>query len=309
MATHDNPCGRRSGGLVLSGGGKRGVFQLAHLDETGKTYTHIHGVSTGILAGAMFAAGKTKQAIQVYTNMANDQIYNHSPLTRKGKFSVPNTVWRLLRGKTSLGELHRLETLIRKNYTEQDHRRVQEQGIDVTAYAHCIQHKKFPQHGFCCLDTPYDTFVKAMVASCCFYPLGHVAKIYFAELDRELEYVDGGHADSITITQMLKKGVRDIDVYILQEERADGLFPPVKNLIDGTGRVARAMRQYSFWSKLEESCYLAAFGADKDAISIRCIYLPEVISKNAMDFRADHAKQYEAMGRDLELVKAYTAVF
>lgn len=306
-------------GLVLSGGGKRGVFQLAHLEETGRRpggrrYTHIHGVSTGILAGAMFAAGKTKQAIEVYTNMANDQIYSHSPLTRKGKFSIPNMLSRLLRGKTSLGELHRLEALIRKNYTAADHWRVRERGIDVTAYAHCIQHKKFPQHGFSSLTTPYDTFVKAMVASCCFYPLGHVAKVYFAPMGRELEYVDGGHADSITITQMLRKGVKDIDVYILQEEREDGLFPDVKNLIDGTGRVARAMRQYSYWSKLEETCWLAAYGvagnpARADELSIRAIYLPEVISKNAMDFRADHARQYEAMGRDLELVGAFTAVY
>ena len=285
------------------------MFQLAHLEATGRKYTHIHGVSTGILAGAMFAAGKTRQAIQVYTNMANNQIYSHSPLTRKGKFSIPNVISRLLRGKTSLGELHRLETLIRKNYTRADHYRVRERGIDVTAYAHCIQHKQFPQHGFSCLTTPYEVFIKAMVASSCFYPLGHVARIYFAPLDQELEYVDGGHADSITITQMLRKGVKEIDVYILQENRVDGLFPPIKNLVDGTGRVARAMRQYSYWSKLEEACWLASYGARAQELSIRCIYLPQVVSKNAMDFRSDHARQYEAMGRDLELVAAFTAVF
>lgn len=296
-------------GLVLSGGGKRGVFQLAHLDESKPQYTHIHGVSTGILAGAMFAAGKTKQAIQVYTTMSNELIYSHSPLTRRGKFSVPNAVWRLLRGRTSLGELHALEKLIRSNYTSADHTRIRGKGIEVTAFAHCIQDKRFPEHGYSNLTTPYDTFVDAMVASCCFYPLGHVARIYHAESKQELEYIDGGHADSITIMQMLKKGVRDIDVYILQEAREEGLFPPIKNLVDGCGRVLRGMRQHQYWSKLENACWLASYGAQADQLTIRTIHLPEVTSSNAMDFNADHARRYEAMGRNIELVKAFTAVY
>lgn len=302
---------RQKKGLVLSGGGKRGVFQLAHLDETKHQYTHINGVSTGILAGAMFAAGKTSQAIDVYTEMANAKIYSHSPLTRKGTFSIPNIIFRLLRGKTSLGELHRLEELIRDNFTLQDFGRVQDSGIDVRVYAHCIQRKDFPLHSWSTQDgyTDYKTFVKAMVASCCFYPLGHVADVYYPGLGKTYQYVDGGHADSITINQMLRQGIQDITVYILQERIPYGAFPDVKNLVDGVGRVARGMRQYQYWNKLHEACELAAHGTHADQLTIRAIYLPQELSNNAMDFNAAHAQQYERMGRDLELVGRHTHVY
>ena len=296
-------------GLVLSGGGKRGVFPLAHLDETNQKYTHINGVSTGILAGAMYAAGKTQQAIDVYTDMANEKIYSHNPNTRKGKFSILNLAWRFLQGKTSAGELHRLTELIRDNYTLEDHIRVYERGIDVRVFAHCIQHKRFPQDGWSSLDTDYNTFVEAMVASCCFYPLGHIQKVYHQDHGKPVQYVDGGHADSITIRQMLREGITDITVYILQEEEPEGYFPDVKNLSDGIGRVARGMRHYQYWSKLEEACELAAYGTSAEQLTIQCIYLPRELSDNAMDFNRGHALQYERMGRDLRLVEEHTKTF
>ena len=94
-----------SRGLVLSGGGKRGVYQLAHVRANGKSYSHINGVSTGSLAGIMIASDKIDQAIDVYTDMSNDKIYSHSPLRRNGKIKIRNIIWRILRKNTSWRDL------------------------------------------------------------------------------------------------------------------------------------------------------------------------------------------------------------
>jgi NTE family protein len=49
-------------GLVLSGGGARGVAHigvLKALEEQGVEVTHISGTSAGAVVGAMFAAGNS----------------------------------------------------------------------------------------------------------------------------------------------------------------------------------------------------------------------------------------------------------
>lgn len=298
-------------GLVLSGGGKRGSLALAHLQATQRKYTHITGVSTGTLVAIMVASDQIPLALQVYEAMSNERIYSVSPVRNGGKIKKRQALWRLLQGKTSLGELHNLELLIQQCYSADNHALVQQKGIDLTVYAHCIQEKDFPLRAFSTLDpdVDYPTFVKALVASCCFYPLGHLAKIYSKEHHQELEYVDGGHAASITIEQMLDKGVQDIDVYVLNEPIKKGLFPPVKNMIDGVGRVARGMRHYQYWNDLRRACKLAAHGSRADELTIRCHYIPEIISDNAMDFNRAHAQQYAQMGADLPLMQQFTEEF
>ena len=188
------------------------------------------------------------------------------------------------------------------NYTADDHKKVKEKGIEVTVYAQCIQDKKFPQVGFSNMDTDYETFVDAVLASCCFWPMGHIAKIKGKD-GKTLEYVDGGHAESITIRQMMQKGLKDIDVYILQEKQKQGYFPDVKSFFDAGGRVMRGMREYSYWDNLEAACELAA---QKPGLTINCMYLPKELSDNAMDFKAEDAREYERMGSDLNLVKQHT---
>ena len=173
---------------------------------------------------------------------------------------------------------------------------MQEQGIDLTVFAHCIQLKKYPQHGFSTLDTDYNTFVKAMVASCCFYPLGHVAKVYFSEMNRELEYVDGGYVETLLIEEILALGYRTIDVLTLRPkcvERTSNV--PTRRFFEVGKRILTAIRYDTVYENLNRAIEVAR---QREDVTIHVHYTPHKLSENAMYFNKAQMQDWVKMGED-----------
>lgn len=69
--------------LVLSGGGAKGAFQagaLQVLRDRGYRFDVVSGVSVGTLNGAMVAAGRLDELIEVWKNIGPEQVYRERSL-------------------------------------------------------------------------------------------------------------------------------------------------------------------------------------------------------------------------------------
>ncbi|OCB78776.1 patatin-like phospholipase family protein [Flavobacterium crassostreae] len=78
-------------GLVLSGGGVRGMAHLGilkALEEFGISFTHISGTSAGAIAGAFYAAGYSVE--EIVTILKKSQIFNFSNflIKKQGLFTM-----------------------------------------------------------------------------------------------------------------------------------------------------------------------------------------------------------------------------
>lgn len=78
-------------GIVLSGGGARGIAHLGilkALEEFGITFTHISGTSAGAIAGAFYAANYSVN--EIVTILKKSQIFNFSNflIKRQGLFAM-----------------------------------------------------------------------------------------------------------------------------------------------------------------------------------------------------------------------------
>jgi predicted acylesterase/phospholipase RssA len=116
--------------LVVSGGGARGAWGvgfLSGLHAQSKTwYRGVYGTSTGSLMAAHLLLQELDKLESAYSNVRQKDIFNQNPFrvnyndstgtvtTDLKKFKA---VWRLIRGKKTLGESKPLLALIKKLFT------------------------------------------------------------------------------------------------------------------------------------------------------------------------------------------------
>jgi predicted acylesterase/phospholipase RssA len=100
-------------GLVLSGGGARGLFAieiLRLLRTVGfdfSTIKFVSGVSVGSIIGAMFAQGDIEVIIKVFPEIENEDVY-------KGKINLLNILFNRIRGKNYVLDIEPLHNLLTK---------------------------------------------------------------------------------------------------------------------------------------------------------------------------------------------------
>jgi NTE family protein len=105
--------------LVLSGGGAKGAFEvgaLQYIEEQRPAefnYNNIAGVSVGALNGAMMAQKKFEQLKTLWNQLSNDKVYT-------GRVSVPQALWRIVRGKKSILGIEPLIRQIESNIDIKD---------------------------------------------------------------------------------------------------------------------------------------------------------------------------------------------
>ena len=98
-------------GLVLSGGGARGLFAVRILElmfKAGFDFTQIiaiSGVSVGSIIGAMLVQGDLNILIEMFKKICNSDVY-------AGKISLPRIAWNALRGKNYVLDVEPLRDLL-----------------------------------------------------------------------------------------------------------------------------------------------------------------------------------------------------
>lgn len=100
-------------GLVLSGGGARGLFAVRILELMKLSafdfsqITAISGVSVGSIIGAMLVQGDLDILIQMFKDIRNKDVYS-------GKISLASIAWNAIRGKNYVLDVEPLRDLLWK---------------------------------------------------------------------------------------------------------------------------------------------------------------------------------------------------
>lgn len=186
-----------SKGLVIGGGGKKGIWTCAVLEERQPSVTYGTGVSTGAAIIPLAVAGRFHDATEAYLSL-EDHIYDKDPFTKSGKIRVLNAVNKLgINVKPGLAKATGLEERIRAYYRRDHHEKLKSQGKSFTVGATRIDRLEGGIRYFNSNAWDYEVMVKAIVASC------SVPGIFEPVQIGDGWYVDGGVADPIPLKQAI----------------------------------------------------------------------------------------------------------
>lgn len=288
--------------LVVSGGGNR-FFYVAgfydYLSRCGMLYKHINQYSyfAGSSAGALFCVFlnlyQTKGMIPFNTiaGIKESDIYSYNPYkdvkiwedgrnyytSYKLKWSI---IWRLLMGKTSLGETRNLYHLLSSMFEYKDYISFCSRGIDLLVTAtdyqtgqlvvKSIRDKSKEYNDYC--EEDYERFLDFVYASTCASPIMEGYEI------EDRYYVDGGFTNNVPITPILNKydDVDVIDVILLNSNIASDQSKP-KNILQSIGRLFNILLYNNASDEIDLSNALATIKEQKlnKDITINILHLCE----------------------------------
>lgn len=194
---------------VISGGGSFGAYMAGLISARKVDYDCVAGTSTGALMSPYVALKDYDRLYQYYTQVRNDDIYSVDPFTRKGKINLLKALWRIARGKRTIGETENLRSLLRENFLYSDFLELREMKKEVIVSATNISYRPYQTTYKTNFQTSYDEFVDFMWASTL---VPGISSIY-ADKD-DCEFTDGGVKESTAIQNVIKRGYKSIDVYV-----------------------------------------------------------------------------------------------
>lgn len=107
--------------LGLSGGSTKGIGTLGVCEELSKKgieWDRIVGTSVGAILSVPIAMKKFDEASDVFLNLKVKDMFNVSPLTKKGKFNI-FSIFYLLKNKLAIGDMSNVKKLIKSIITEE----------------------------------------------------------------------------------------------------------------------------------------------------------------------------------------------
>lgn len=276
-------------GLVIAGGGCKGAFAAGILEVIKNDFNVYGGSSTGSLLVAMAAAGKVKEAVELYTDKLNvDKIYRNNPYNKKNKIKILRIIRRFFFTDTnSLGSTRPLLDLIRESYTEKDHEIVKTRGKEIII---TITDMNTPQ----CIyisnkDFDWEQFTEYLWISTLAYPITE----YF--IKDGITYADGGHTIPIPLEEMSKK-CDSLTAIFLNPEKLYKQFEP-KNFAAGCIDLIGMKMRYDTVQQLEAMTkVIKAKSRLKIPFNLTCYYPEKMLTENEMNFDKSLMKQFKILG-------------
>lgn len=213
--------------IVISGGGCKGAWAFGwlsyHTDKKPflhKEYDYYVGTSAGALVACAFAAGKIKDASELFISLDNDKVYKRCPFKIREKLGIgkyrtsmklfPMVGSVLLNTYDTFGDSTPVLSLIRKIYTESDHQNIKDSERKLIITVTNINNKNSVYIDASKYD--YETFTKYVFASTAAAPIMSVVEI------DGVQYVDGGILESTPITGIIGyNDIQSIDVLNLNQ--------------------------------------------------------------------------------------------
>lgn len=198
---------------VISGGGGIGALTIPKFRLLNKKYNYIIGVSTGAVMAPLVAIGDEESHAkleQAYTTTTNKDIFNKYPFNKKGQLSILNAVWRSIIGKVSVGEMEPLVSLVKKWFTPNDWKKLQECGtIVIIAILNVTTGRvEYKQSN----EIDYEDFCKYTAYACSPELLGTLFE------DDGWEYSDSGLANLVPIIKATKvPNLKECDIFMHRE--------------------------------------------------------------------------------------------
>ena len=265
--------------LVMSGGGSKGAFlggEFQALVEQGLDWDLYVGCSTGSILNTLSPLGDYERLKEAYTSVNQDSIFPKvNPFTKKGKINIWNAIWRIIRGKNSLGEADGLIPLMKQFYKVEDFYAIKRAGKEV--FNCTTNYTTGEVEYFSNFDTIYDTYLQSVLASAS-VPLGFdLVNI------NGFEYLDGGVMEHVPIQKAINEGATEIDVLISRPKvypkdnwEPDGILDVLMRTID-------LMEREISYSDVLIGRLIAG---DKD-ITLNIRYTPRVLTKNSLVFNKE----------------------
>jgi len=193
-------------GLVLSGGGSRGAYEIGAwqaLDENGVRFDAVYGTSIGALNAGLVAQGDLDAAVELWSNIRLNQVI----ATDDEDFSVDRMIHRkrdvipfiLENAKNLRMDITPLENMLRSHL---DEKRVRVSGMDLGVMVVRVpQMQPVPMK---LADMAEGSLNDWLLASASCFPVFPLRKI-----DGE-RYLDGGYFDNLPIDMAIADGMDEI---------------------------------------------------------------------------------------------------
>lgn len=279
--------------LVVSGGGSKGAFAAglaAKLYERNYRWDNFYGTSTGALVNLLIARNEFEELKQVYTSVTNKDIFNKPPFNQNGKLNLHRILWRILTGKTAIGEANNLLDLIKNTYNQEQHDKTIIQGKRLAA---CVTNYTDGKVEFCYneLDN-YETFIKYVFASASVPVAMDLVKI------GDCEYLDGGVMEHIPLQQAINDGSDEIDVIVLRPD-----YTECTNKWKSKNSISVILRTIELMMKeiSESNLFTGLKNTHDKNIKINIFYVPNNIDGNSLVFDQKIMKEWWYSGYNVKL--------
>ena len=266
-------------GIVISGGGSKGAWAGGIVDylinEKKVNYDVCIGTSTGGLLTPLISLGETQRLKEAYTNVTNKDIFTIAPYNDKGKIRIFNAIWRILRGKLSLGEQGGLEKLIPKFFTEEDYIKTINQnkivGCTVTNYTTGQNETKLQYANL------YENYCEWMLAT-------SAVPIVFDVIYKNLQqYLDGGVTIHCPIKEALLHDCTEVDVIVLRTKEPSDTDWIGNNMYDIFNRTINILtRQIS-----EDDVMIGMLEGTQQEVKLNFHYTPYQLTDNSSVFNKE----------------------
>lgn len=272
--------------LVISGGGALGAWGggvASILTEEGADYDVYIGTSTGALLVPMVALKKFTEIRKAYTSVSTTDIFSVNPFTKKGKINYFNAIWRILNGKSSLGESNNLRKLISKFFTESDFKTLKSINKEVVV---CVFNITLNRIEYKSSNTEsYEDFCDWMWISA-------NVPLFMSTVEKNgSQYVDGGVAEVAGVRYAKDLGSTDIDVILHRNHGKTG-NKKTRTVFDLFGNVVKGMMTEIATNDINPKNF-------EGLKSYRVFYMPFRLKANtieALNFKPDVMSEWWNMG-------------
>lgn len=284
-------------GLAISGGGSLGAYAggvLQYLiSDMKKDYDVIVGTSTGSLIAPLAAMGEIDLLRKAYTSVRNEDIFSVNPfkVDEEGastrEIRILNALWRVARGKKSLGETEALRQTMEDFISEPMYSKLQESTKQVIVTVanlntHRAEYKANYSYG-------RDDFLDWMWASACI-------PVFMSTVEKDgSDYVDGGIVDYNPIQILIDRSCVEIDAIMLRTS-LDGSpgRSSNKNIFDLIKNVVGTLT----YEIVEDDVEIADLEAYKYDVDINYYYTPRKLG-NSMNFDKKEMQKWWDLGYEI----------
>jgi len=283
--------------LVISGGGSKGAFAggVAQylMEAEKKKYDLFLGTSTGSLLIPHLAEGNISKVYDLYTNVNQRKIFSLNPFIVKKKegreyvtINYFNMFWQFLKKKRTFGESKNLLRHIRRNFSEENFRNLQNKVGDVVVTVSNLSKNRVEYKSI--HECSYDDFCEWIWISCNYIPFMSLAN------KNGFEYADGGLGCVVPIREAIKRGATEVDAIILEAENME------YNKVLGKNPFSLMLNLYSF--VLDQVEYhdviegkLAALNKN---VKLNIFYTPTKLTENSLVFNKKLMTDWWKQGYD-----------
>jgi predicted acylesterase/phospholipase RssA len=304
--------------LVVGGGGARGawsggVVKRLRYTEHKQPYRYAFGTSTGSPMAPLIVLDKFGPLETAYTSVNQGDIFSVNPFTAAGQLRGLNAAWRFLLHKNSFGDSTKLLTMIKKYFTAEDFRQMNDRGSGIEFTVACID---FTTGGVVYQSSAQAGLTYEDMCNWIWASSNEPLFMTFVPIGKD-NYVDGGVRANVPVVRALKAakayGIQDIDVIVSKP-----VDPIINKSFKPDGILNNLLRVIELWetevrnSNIEIAELLAKLGevdlpspglaaGESQAINLHFYYIPRALFEacpNDLIFNEAQMKQFWADGEN-----------